>query len=240
MLTEPRHAVTRSRAPAFDDGARVSALRVWGAASFGVFALLAIVVAAKASRGTDQSVDDSLNRFALRHAGVIDFFKAVTDAGAPTVTLGLGLLVAAGFLLLRMRSSAYFAAVSVIGAYGIAYVAKKGVNRHRPVWDAAHTISTESGASFPSGHATGTSTLAVVLILTAVPSLAGMAAAAGPAVRRAVTAVLVLYVIVIAVSRPVLGVHFPTDVLAGAAVGTGWTLLCACVLRPWRDWPSAG
>lgn len=234
MLTEPRHAVVRPRAPAFDDRARASALRIWGAASLGVFVLVAIIVAAKASRSADQSIDNSLNRFALRDTGVTDFLKAVTNAGAPTVTLGLGLLVAAGFFLLRMRTSAYFAATSVIGAYGIAYVAKKAVNRHRPVWDTVHTISTESGASFPSGHATGTSTLATVLILAAVPLLAGLAA------RRAAIAVLVLYVVVIAASRPLLGVHFPTDVLAGAALGTGWTLLCASVLHPWQDRPSAG
>lgn len=234
MLTEPRHAVARSRAPVFDDRARVSALRVWGAASFGVFVLLAIIVAAKASRSADQSIDTSLNRFALRDTGVINFLKAVTNAGAPTVTLGLGLLVAAGFFLLRMRSSAYFAATSVVGAYAIAYVAKKGVNRHRPAWDAAHTISTESGASFPSGHATGTSALAAVLILAAVPLLAGLTA------RRTATTALVLYTIVIIASRPILGVHFPTDVLAGATLGTGWTLLCASVLHPWRDQPSAG
>ena len=209
-------------------------MRWSGAVSLGVFALLAIIVAAKASQGTDQSVDNSLNRLALRDTGVTDFFKAVTNAGSPTVTLGLGLLVAAAFYLLRMRTSAYFAAASVIGAYAIAYVAKKGVDRHRPVWDAAHTISTESGASFPSGHATGTSTLATVLILAAVPLLAGLAA------RRTATAALVLYTIVIIASRPLLGVHFPTDVLAGAALGTGWTLLCASVLRPWRDRPSAG
>ncbi|MEY9925758.1 membrane-associated phospholipid phosphatase [Catenulispora sp. GP43] len=234
MLTEPRHAVAHHRAPVFDDRARASALRLWGTASFGVFVLLAIIVATKASRGTDQSVDNSLNRFALRDTGVTDFFKAVTSTGAPTVTLGLGLLVAVAFFALRMRPTAYFAAASVIGAYAIAYVAKKGVNRHRPVWDAAHTISTESGASFPSGHATGTSTLATVLILTAVPLLAGLTA------RRTATTLLVLYVIVIAASRPLLGVHFPTDVLAGAALGTGWTLLCASVLRPWQDRPSAG
>lgn len=234
MLTEPRHAVVRHRVPAFDDRARVSALRLWGAVSFGVFVLLALVVAAKASRSADQSLDDSLNRFALRDTGVTDFFKAVTNAGAPTVTLGLGLVVAAAFFLLRMRSSAYFAAASVIGAYAVAYVAKKGVSRHRPAWDTAHTISTESGASFPSGHATGTSALAVVLILAAVPLLTGSAA------RRALSAVLVLYVIVIVVSRPVLGVHFPTDVLAGAALGIGWTLLCASVLRPWLSRASAG
>jgi undecaprenyl-diphosphatase len=234
MLTEPRHAVVRPRTPAFDDRAKASALRVWGAALLGVFVLVAIVVAAKASQGADQSIDNSLNRFALRDTGVTDFFKAVTNAGSPTVTLGLGLLIAAGFFLLRMRSSAYFAAASVIGAYAIAYVAKKGMHRHRPVWDAAHTISTESGASFPSGHATGTSTLATVLVLAAVPLLAGLAA------RRAAITVLVLYAIVIVASRPVLGVHFPTDVLAGAALGIGWTMLCASVLHPWQDRPSAG
>jgi undecaprenyl-diphosphatase len=234
MLTEPRRAVTRHRVPVFDDRARVSALRLWGAVSFGAFLLLAIIVAAKASKGADQSVDDSLNRFALRDSGVTDFFKAVTNAGAPTVTLGLGLLVAAGFFVLRMRSSAYFAAASVIGAYGIAYVVKKGLDRHRPAWDAKHVITTETGASFPSGHATGSSALAAVLILAAVPLLAGLAA------RRAAQVVLILYVIVIVVSRPILGVHFPTDVLSGAALGAGWTMLCASVLRPWTDRPSAG
>jgi undecaprenyl-diphosphatase len=212
-----------------DDRARVAALRLWGGVTFGVFVLLAAIVAAKASQSADQSVDDSLNRFALRDTGVADLFKAVTNAGAPTVTLGLGLLVAAGFFVLRRRSAAYFAAASVIGAYAIAYVAKKGVDRHRPVWDAAHTVTTETGASFPSGHATGTSARAAVLIHAAVPLLAGAGA------RRAAQVVLILYVIVIVVSRPILGVHFPTDVLAGAALGTGWALLCASVLRPWRE-----
>lgn len=278
MLTEPRPTATRHRAPVLDDRARVSALRTWGAASFGVFVLLTIIVAAKVSKHADQSIDNSLNRFALRHTGVTNAFKAVTNAGSPTVTLGLGLLVAVGFFLLRRRTSAYFAAASVIGAYAIAYVAKKGVDRHRPVWDAAHTITTETGASFPSGHATGTSALAAVLILAAVPLLAGksrLPGRAGPAglpgiaalplpqtrkagraglvapagragstgrlaARRTAQVVLILYVIVILVSRPVLGVHFPTDVLAGAALGTGWTLLCASVLRPWQDQPSAG
>ena len=233
MLTEPRHAPVQHRARVVDDRTRASTLRWWGAASFGAFVLLAIIVAAKASRGTDQSIDDSLNRFALHNTTVTDFFKAVTTAGSPTVTLGLGLLAAAAFYLLRMRASAYFAATSVIGAYGIAYIAKKGVHRHRPVWDAAHTISTDSGASFPSGHATGSSTLAAVLIIAAVP-LAGLAT------RRLAAAALVLYAIVMIVSRPILGVHFPTDVLAGAALGAGWTLLCASTLRPWRDQPSAG
>src|ERR1700759_3811557 len=101
MLTEPRHAVIHQRAPAFGDRARVTALRRWGAVFLGIFALLAVLVAAKASQGADQSANNSLNRFALRSPGLTDFFKAVTGAGAPTVPLGLGLLVAVAFFLLR-------------------------------------------------------------------------------------------------------------------------------------------
>lgn len=234
MLTDPRPAVSHRRAPAFDDRARVAALRAWGVALVGVFALLAVLTIVKAFKGLDQSADDSLNRFALSHSGVTGFFKTVTQAGEPTVALGAGILAAAGFYVLRMRDSAKFAAASVIGAYAIAYVAKEIVNRHRPRWDTAHTVLPEHGASFPSGHATGTSALVTVLIVAAVPMLAAVAA------RRVAVVVLVLYVLAVVVSRPVLGVHFPTDVFAGVVLGTGWTLVCASTLRPWRDRPSTG
>ncbi|GAA1977631.1 phosphatase PAP2 family protein [Catenulispora subtropica] len=234
MLTEPSSTFTRRRSPVSTDRARVAALRAWGAALVGVFVLLAVLTAVKAFKGPDQSVDDTLNRFALSHAGVTDLLKAVTQAGEPTIALGLGLLAAVAFYAARMRSSATFAAAAVIGAYAIAYIAKKAVNRHRPRWDAAHTVVTDHGASFPSGHATGSSALATVLIVAAVPLLASVAA------RRVAVIVLVLYVLTMVVSRPILGVHFPTDVLAGAVLGSGWALVCASVVRPWLDRPSAG
>ncbi|MFL6113069.1 MAG: phosphatase PAP2 family protein [Catenulispora sp.] len=233
MLTE--HPIRSQRgAPAFDDRARVAALRLWGAVLLGVFVLLAVVTMAKALKSPDQSLDDSLNRFALSHGGITGFLKVVTLAGEPTVALGVGLLVTVAFYLLRMRASAYFAGASVIGAYAIAYAGKELVHRHRPRWDAVHTVVADTGPSFPSGHATGSSALATVLIVAAVPLLAS------PAARRAAVIVLVLYVLTMLVSRPILGVHFPTDVLAGAVLGTGWALLCASVLRPWGARPSAG
>jgi membrane-associated phospholipid phosphatase len=234
MLTDPRPAVSHRRASAFDDRARVAALRMWGAVLVGVFALLAVLTMANAFTSPDQSVDDALNRFALSHSGVTDFLKAITQAGEPTVALGVGLLTAASFYAARMRDSAKFAAAAVIGAYAIAYVGKKIVDRHRPRWDVAHTVVADHGASFPSGHATGTSALVTVLIVAAVPLLT-----AAPA-RRAAVIVLALYALAMVVSRPILGVHFPTDVLAGVFLGTGWTLFCSSVMRPWRDRPSAG
>jgi len=234
MLTESRPSPTSShRAGAASDAAKVAALRLWGGVSLAAFVVLAVVTLAKAFKSEDQSIDDSLNRFALANSGVTNPAKVFAALGEPTVALGVGLLVAAGFYLMKLRQSAYFAAVSVVGAYGIATVAKKAVDRRRPVWDPAHTLVKETGQSFPSGHAVGTTALVAVLILAAVPLLGS------PALRRAVAVVLVVFAAGMVASRPVLGVHFPTDVLAGAFLGAGWALVCASVLRPWRDRTSA-
>lgn len=232
MLTESRPARLH-RAPAVSDASKVAGLRLWGGVLLGLFVVLAGLTMAKAFKSGDQSIDDSLNRFALKNSGITSLAKVFADLGQPTVALGVGLLAAVAFYLLKLRNSAYFAAASVIGAYGIATVAKKAVDRKRPVWDAAHTLVTETGKSFPSGHSVGTTALVAVLILAAVPLLAAAA------LRRVLVVLLVLFAAGMVVSRPILGVHFPTDVLAGAFLGVGWTLVCASVLRPWQDRASA-
>jgi membrane-associated phospholipid phosphatase len=236
MLTESRSVRSHrspSRSARVSDGARVAGLRLWGGVLLAVFVVLTVVTMAKAFKSEDQSIDDSLNRFALKNSGVTNLAKVFADLGQPTIALGVGLLAAVAFYLLKSKNSAYFAAASVIGAYGIATVAKKAVNRNRPVWDASHTLVKETGQSFPSGHAVGTTALVTVLILAAVPLLAS------GTLRTVSSVVLVLFAVGMVVSRPILGVHFPTDVLAGAFLGVGWTLVCASVLRPWRDQASA-
>jgi undecaprenyl-diphosphatase len=237
MLTEPRPTRSRSRragaAPDGGSAAKVAALRLWGGVALAAFVVLAVVTVAKAANGEDQSVDESLNRFALSNSGVTSLAKVFAELGQPTITLGTGLLVAVALYLLKFKYSGYFAALSVIGAYGIATVAKKGVDRARPVWDDTHTLVKETGQSFPSGHAVGTTALVTVLILAAVPLLGSVA------LRRTATVLLILFAAGMVASRPILGVHFPTDVLAGAFLGAGWALVCASVLRPWRDRTSA-
>ncbi|WP_397517324.1 phosphatase PAP2 family protein [Rhodococcus sp. BP22] len=93
-------------------------------------------------------------------------------------------------------------AVGAVGSHAASIVIKRVVRRPRPDDPSVHiNVSTPSKLSFPSSHATSTTAAAVLLgRLTGLP----------------LTAVLVPPMLL---SRLVLGVHYPTDVLAGSALG---------------------
>ena len=110
------------------------------------------------------------------------------------------------------------AAVGVAGAHGASIALKRVVRRRRPhdPQIAVH-VGTPSRLSFPSSHATST-TAAVVLY-------------AGLLRRSEATVPLTSLIPAMALSRLVLGVHYPTDVLAGWCAGSAWALLCWTVAR---------
>lgn len=91
----------------------------------------------------------------------------------------------------------------VAGAYAANYALKLAVRRRRPVLDGLPPLTpTVSTLSFPSAHATTSF------------------AAARAFSRVAPTAALYTAAAAFALSRPYLGVHYPSDVLAGAVLGT--------------------
>ncbi|WP_137722748.1 phosphatase PAP2 family protein [Prescottella subtropica] len=106
------------------------------------------------------------------------------------------------------------AAVGAVGAHAASIVIKRIVRRPRPNDPSVQVnVSTPSKLSFPSSHATSTTAAAVLLgRLTGLP----------------LPAVLVPPMLL---SRLVLGVHYPTDVLAGSALGAA---SAAVVLRAER------
>ncbi|MCW2583936.1 MAG: phosphoesterase PA-phosphatase related protein, partial [Klenkia sp.] len=96
---------------------------------------------------------------------------------------------------------------------------KQLVDRSRP--DYAEGGAQLASLSFPSGHSAGIACLVTTALVLAWPRLRA---------RRWWVLLGVLVVVLVGLSRVWLGVHHPTDVLAGWAVGVGWTLSVALLL----------
>ena len=129
-------------------------------------------------------------------------------------TLAAGYLVAA-----RKRALAAFTVGAVAGGALLGTLLKAVYARARPDL-VAHLVGTDS-ASFPSGHAMNSAvtflTLAVLL----------SRAETSVALRRYLMSVAIGLTLLIGFSRLYLGVHWPTDVLAGWIVGGLWATACS-------------
>jgi undecaprenyl-diphosphatase len=152
--------------------------------------------------------------------------EAVTDITAlgGTVILAGVVLCAVGYLLLVHRYAA--AALVVLASTGgglLSVLLKEFFGRMRP-GIVPHLVTVE-GLSFPSGH----SMAAAVIYLTLGALLARFAARRR--VRAYVVGISLLLTFLIGITRVCLGVHYPTDVLAGWAAGLGWALGCWLIAR---------
>lgn len=123
----------------------------------------------------------------------------------------------------RHWRTAMFAAAALAGSGVLNMACKRFFARSRPaLWE---SIAPESSFSFPSAHAMGSMTLAAVLILLAWPGRW----------RWPVVAMMLVFVPLVGFSRVYLGVHYPSDVLAGWAAALAWTFACRGVFSGGRS-----
>jgi undecaprenyl-diphosphatase len=144
--------------------------------------------------------------------------RDITSLGSFTV-LTLITLGTAGFLALsRARRAALFLLASVGGGVLLMGVLKDLFARVRPDL-VSHSVH-ELTRSFPSGHAT----LSAVTYLT----ISALVARVEPsrALKRYVLAVGIVLTLLVGTSRVYLGLHWPTDVLAGWCLGSAWAIMC--------------
>jgi len=132
--------------------------------------------------------------------------------------------IAVGYLVVgRKWAMGLFLAGAVIGGSTLNTLLKLGFARNRPDI-VAHLVDVQT-ASFPSGHAMNSA----VVYLTLGALLAR--AEKDRAVRLYLIGVAIMLTLTIGSSRVYLGVHWPSDVIAGWCVGAFWALLCSLAAR---------
>jgi len=153
----------------------------------------------------------------IRTPFFLHLFNGITFLGSTAVIIAItGLSV---FLLLfykkRYRAYAVGLIATVIGASVTSYIVKLLVDRARP--DGLISSIIETSPSFPSGH----TTLGVALY----GFLAYFLCKIYPKYTARIVTIATLLILAIGFSRLYLGVHFPTDVLAGYLFGGLWLLI---------------
>jgi membrane-associated phospholipid phosphatase len=177
-----------------------------------------------------QAIDEGALFWCENHHSAIGNFvmESVTRLGNPGTVIGviaLGVLI---FLMAGRRRTALILLMASVLGPGIGLGAQLVIKRERPdvAW---RLIERPSSPSFPSAHALISMALYFTLALLASRHL-----------RRRMVRSLVLIVgfilpLLIGISRPYLGVHYPSDVLAGWTAGLACTLLALWADQRWGD-----
>jgi undecaprenyl-diphosphatase len=143
--------------------------------------------------------------------------RDVTALGSPVFLAFISVAAVGYLLLIRQRSHALLVSISVLGGELQSTALKIAFDRSRP--DIPSTVRVFT-ASFPSGHAM----LSAVTFLTLGALLARTQIESR--VKAYFISIAVFLTIAVGLSRLYLGVHYPSDVLAGWCVGSAWALFC--------------
>ena len=196
-------------------GIVISIIATW---IFGEFA--EVVVA-----GKTQAFDEAVLRWLGAHRTPLldSAMLEITALGTGVVVMMIVSISALFLALTQHKYSALLLLVATFGGVVLNQVLKLFFDRPRPeviVWG-THAAS----SSFPSGHA-----MSATIVYSTVAYLASRLHE--HAWQRWLTlSIAGIVIILISVSRLYLGVHYPSDVLAGGIIGLGWAAFCMATLE---------
>ena len=173
----------------------------------------------------DRSVYQAL--YAGHHPALATVAHIFTTLGDPTVLIGAGVMCAIWLWYRGHRHLPFvLIAITMIGR-AFAELQKYSIARARPDLE-PHLVVVKT-SSFPSGHATSSMIFYLTVALTLTVGTRWHRAAAGAAI---------LLSLLIGISRVMLGVHWPSDVIGGWAFGLLWVLLTLRIGQRWvQDLP---
>jgi len=164
----------------------------------------------------DRSILESIHHFATPFLDRV--VPLATEIGGPLGTIIITLLIGGILVYRHHRRRAVLLIAAVAGATGVNMVLKSIFGRARPdLWE---RLVVEHSYSFPSGHATVSAALGAALVIVTWNTRW----------RWRGVVIGIIYPLFIGLTRLYLGVHYPTDVLAGWIVGGAWTAVSAALL----------
>ncbi|ROS75336.1 phosphatase PAP2 family protein [Cellulomonas sp. PhB143] len=178
----------------------------------------------------DESAVQSATAFTREHPALERSLLVYQEVLAPWAVV-----VAGGVVCLwvwrrhGLATRALWAFGTQLASWGIAALAKELAGRARPVVDDA--VAHAPGSSFPSGHAAASATAAVTLTLLVWPLL-------GPRGRVVVPVLAGCLTVATCLDRVLVGVHFPSDVVAGALLGAAVSTASYVGYRGWNPAPG--
>ena len=205
-------------------------------ATFGIFVLAGATVAfagtyafakyaGHVTSGSTQAFDDAVLTWIGQHRSpsLEPVMLEITFLGTGTVVMAIVAVAALFLWLTRHKYSAVLLLIATFGAIVLNNLLKVGFDRPRPrvfEWG-----SQALSSSFPSGHAMSAAAV--------YGTVAYLAARLQKRHAHRVLTLLVagLLILMIAGTRLYLGVHYPSDVLAGIIIGLAWAAFCMATLE---------
>lgn len=166
----------------------------------------------------DQTIVGSAHTAVLAQPWLLATAREATAIGSPVAVDVITVAAAVVLLIGRRWRATVLLVVARVGELACETGIKEVLARPRPHFAAA--VAVASGYSFPSGHAAGTAAVYGALVLLALPVVTRRW-------RPLLLAAGVLITAAVAASRVLLGVHYPSDVTAGAALRVVWIGIAA-------------
>jgi membrane-associated phospholipid phosphatase len=203
---------------------------VLGGAGIAVVIGLAVLISADLTAAFDRAIIDAIRAPAIRD--VLSPLRAITELGSTGAVVAVAAIAFAFAAAIGPWRHGLIAAITMLLASAVNSALKVAIRRERP--DLLDPIVVERGFSFPSGHsALGMVAYGILAVLVSRSRL--------PQPWRTLFVVtLGALVALIGISRIWLGVHYPTDVLAGWAAGGVIVLAFATITRQVSPEPAAG
>ena len=143
------------------------------------------------------------------------FFSLISITGSPVFVIGAAACLILFFTYRRDIYSASFLGSALIGGDALAFIAKEVIQRPRPT----QRLVAESGFSFPSGHAIGSTILVIMIFLIIIPKIKSQG------LKLITQSLAIIWLIIIIFSRVYLRAHFPSDVVGALILGVSWVSL---------------